>query len=320
MYFIGIDIGGTKSAVSIGDFVNNGINILDRVSIETGNGKPDNVLSKLLSLLYQLLDRYKISVSKVKGIGISCGGPLDSMRGIILSPPNLPGWDNIKVAEFFKNATGIKTFLQNDANACAVAEWKLGAGRGYNNLAFLTFGTGLGAGLILNGRLYTGANDNAGEIGHVRLTRYGPTGYNKTGSAEGWCSGGGIAQLGVMAVEKELENGNHPRLLEVAGSLENITAKLIGDLAETENDPLCIGVYNTCGYKLGMVISILIDILNPELIIIGGIYMRSATLLSKQIIEVMKRESLSPCPIITAGLGEKIGDYAALSIAVANYE
>lgn len=319
MYFIGIDIGGTKCAVSLGDTVNSDINIKNRVTIETGNRKPDAVLDELLRLLYQVLDRFEIEISEIKGIGISCGGPLDSIRGIILSPPNLPGWDNIKVVDFFETKTGIKTFLQNDANACAVAEWKHGAGRGYNNLIFLTFGTGLGAGLILNGRLYTGANDNAGEIGHIRLTEYGPVGYYKTGSAEGWCSGGGISQLGMMAVEKELEKGRYPRLLEAAGSLDNITAKLIGDLAETENDPLCLDVYNACGRKLGMVLSILTDILNPEIIIIGGIYMRSTALLSKRITEVIERETLTPCPIVPAGLGENVGDYAALSVAAANY-
>lgn len=316
MYYIGIDIGGTKCAVSLGETNGSDISIIDKVKFETGTREPHLVLAELLHALNKMLYEHGIKRPEIRSIGISCGGPLDSKRGIIMSPPNLPGWDNIKAVEFFENATCIKTFLQNDANACAVAEWKYGAGRGYSSMVFLTFGTGLGAGLIINGRLYSGANDNAGEIGHVRLTDSGPVGYNKAGSAEGWCSGGGIAQIGRTAVEAGVAEGKSPRLLEAAGSVENITAKLIGDLAETEGDRLCLDVYRICGEKLGAALSIMIDILNPEIIVIGGIYMRSAALLSKHITAVIEREVLSPCPIVAAGLGEKVGDYAALSVAV----
>src|SRR5690606_15592063 len=128
-------------------------------------------------------------------IGISCGGPLDSRRGVILSPPNLPGWDRIPVVEVFQQAFKVPVALQNDANAGALAEWLWGAGRGSHNMIFLTFGTGMGAGLILNGQLYSGTNDLAGEVGHIRLAPDGPVGYGKAGSFEGFCSGGGIKQL-----------------------------------------------------------------------------------------------------------------------------
>ena len=113
-----------------------------------------------------------------------------------MSPPNLPGWDNIDIVKQIKTHFGVPVHLQNDANACALAEWKFGAGRGTKNMVFLTFGTGLGAGLILDGKLYSGTNDNAAELGHIRLDRFGPVGFGKTGSFEGFCSGGGIAQLG----------------------------------------------------------------------------------------------------------------------------
>lgn len=121
-----------------------------------------------------------------KKVGISCGGPLNSTAGIIEGPPNLPGWNNVKIADILTSHYGVFASLQNDANACAVAEWKFGAGKGAQNMIFLTFGTGLGAGLILNGRLYSGTNDNAGEIGHIRLEEFGPSGYGKSGSFEGF--------------------------------------------------------------------------------------------------------------------------------------
>ena len=131
----------------------------------------------------------------LKRIGISCGGPLDSKKGIIFSPPNLPGWDNVPITRILSDEFGVETALQNDANACALAEWLMGAERGHSNMIFLTFGTGMGAGLILNGRLYSGTNDLGGEVGHIRLAKTGPVGFGKAGSFEGFCSGGGIAQL-----------------------------------------------------------------------------------------------------------------------------
>ncbi|MBQ7292692.1 MAG: ROK family protein, partial [Clostridia bacterium] len=180
--YIGIDIGGTKCAVVLGD--SNGI--LKKVAFKTEECK--QTITKILDIAE--------SFGTADAVGISCGGPLDSGRGVIMSPPNLPDWDNIPIVKLVSDRLGIPAYLQNDANACALAEWRFGAGRGTQNMAFLTFGTGLGAGLILNGRLVDGANGMAGEIGHIRLTDDGPTGYGKAGSAEGYCSGGGIARLG----------------------------------------------------------------------------------------------------------------------------
>jgi len=317
MYYIGLDIGGTKCAVSLGcDAAGSSLEILDKVRFETGQRSPYAVLEEFLTELKAMLDRHGLAADAIESIGISCGGPLNSRTGVIQSPPNLPGWDNIPAAEFFQQATGIPTWLQNDANACAVAEWKFGAGRGKNSVIYLTFGTGFGAGLILDGRLYSGATDNAGEIGHVRLTPDGPVGYYKKGSAEGWCSGGGLAQIGRMAVEKELAKGNSPLLLERAGGdCANISAKLIAELAKEENDPVCLEIYRTCGQKLGAAISILIDLIDPEQIIIGGVFMRSADLLIGEMQRVIGEEALHGCEIVPAGLGENVGDYAALSIA-----
>ena len=198
-YYIGLDIGGTKCAQTIGKIsANDELKILKRVEFPTAGQKPEVILDKFSGFIENTLKDYKIS-----GIGISCGGPLDSKRGVIMSPPSLPLWDNIKVVEYFESKFGIKTNLQNDANACAVAEWKFGAGRGAENMVFLTFGTGFGAGLILGGKLYGGTTDNAGEIGHIRLTERGPEGYRKKGSCEGYCSGSGMARLALIMGKKK---------------------------------------------------------------------------------------------------------------------
>ncbi|MBQ8208884.1 MAG: ROK family protein [Clostridia bacterium] len=319
MYYLGIDIGGTKCAVSLGEDVGKDFAVLAKVKFPTAGKKPNEVLDIFLSESEKLIASHSLKFSDIAGLGISCGGPLDAKKGIIMSPPNLPGWDDIHVTEFFEKHTGIPSKLQNDANACAVAEWLFGAGKGCDNVVFLTFGTGLGAGLILDGHLYSGTNDMAGEIGHVRLTEGGPIGYGKFGSCEGYCSGGGIAQLGKIAVTEALARGEKPRLLDAAGSIDAIDAKVIGDLAEKENDEFCLEIYRKCGEKLGITLSILVDILNPERIILGGVFMRSHGIIVPAMEKVMKNECLSyaldVCKVVPAGLGEHIGDYAALSLA-----
>ena len=137
----------------------------------------DEMMTEMLSETPEQTD--SITDKIADSIGISCGGPLDSRSGVILSPPNLPGWDDVLIAEYLENRYHTRAYLQNDANACAVAEWLYGAGKGCQNMIFLTFGTGMGAGLILNGQLYAGTNDNAGEIGHVRMQDFGPVGFGK---------------------------------------------------------------------------------------------------------------------------------------------
>ncbi len=315
-YYIGVDVGGTKCAVTLGKSECEDIKILVRREFPT-SGTPADVLNRFLFEIKDVLSENLLEFSDVTAIGISCGGPLDAEHGIVQSPPNLKGWDDVHITEFFEKNTGIASFLDNDANACAVAEWKLGAGKGKKNIIFLTFGTGLGAGLILDGRLYGGTNGNAGEIGHVRLRRSGPVGYGKIGSAEGFCSGGGIGRMGKAAAKKDKKAA--AALIEYAGGIENISAKNIAELARG-GDALCCDIYRRCGEMLGETLAILIDLLNPECIILGGVYMRSHDLLDEGMKKVLAREALDissgVCEILPAGLGESIGDYAALSLAM----
>lgn len=313
MKYIGLDIGGTKCAVSLGQDADTGFEVLERREFPTAGLSYQQVLERFSNEITRILQTNVIS-----RIGISCGGPLDSRRGIILSPPNLPGWDSVEITRYFEDRFSVPTMLQNDANACAVAEWLFGAGKGCRNLVFLTFGTGLGAGLILDGKLYSGTNDNAGEIGHIRLAPEGPVGYGKAGSMEGFCSGGGIAQLGVQRCREAVASREQPLLLREAGSYDRITAKLIAQLAD-RGDELCRSVYQTSGEMLGRGLSILIDLINPEVIIIGGVFMRSGHLLLPHAERVIRAEALSLsgqiCRILPAGLGEKVGDFAALAVA-----
>lgn len=314
MYILGFDIGGTKCAVVTALWDGKTIKISKKKSTPTDHGIG----------AYQMLDRlFELADSLIDNtpdkIGISCGGPLDSARGIIMSPPNLPGWDHIEIVKYIENHYNAPTKLQNDANACALAEWKFGAGIGCKNMIFLTFGTGLGAGLILNGKLYEGTNGNAGEIGHIRLEKDGPTGYCKRGSFEGFCSGGGIAQLGYVMALKCIENGTYPLYFKEGMSVNDINARSIADAA-AKGDSTALEVYRISGEYLGRGLSFLIDILNPEKIVIGSIFARNQALFLDTMTSEIEKEALSAstscCEIVPSALGEEIGDYASVATAL----
>ena len=312
-YYAGLDIGGTKCAALIGGVHDDGtIEILAKEKFPTA-GKPEEMLEKLCEAILRMKGDKVLTAA-----GISCGGPLSSEKGLILSPPNLPGWDEIPACKIVGEKLNIPCKLQNDADACALAEWKFGAGKGTDNMVFLTCGTGFGAGLILGGRLYTGACDMAGEIGHIRVTDKGPVGYGKAGSFEGYCSGGGIAQVAKTYAMEQLQMGKNTVFCRNYEELETISAKTVADAANA-GDPLALQVYKTCGYYLGRSLAMLVDLLNPEAVVLGSVYARCENLLADTCREVIEKECLpgaaARCKILPAQLGESIGDIAALAVA-----
>lgn len=315
MYLIGIDIGGTKCVISVGNASEIKLDIIEKVKFTTNTSIP---FEKFIKRFYNIIDEFLKSYN-ISAIGISCGGPLDSKNGIILSPPHLPNLHNVNIKELFENRYKIPCFLQNDANACALAEWLYGAGSRSENMVFLTFGTGLGAGLIINNKLYEGNNGNAGEVGHIRLSSNGPTGFGKCGSFEGFCSGSGIAQLGYTMGLSAYQQGKRPKFFNLTDP-NQITAKSIAQAIDEFNDETAINVFKKCGEYLGYGLSIIIDILNPEKIVIGSIFERSRDKLWDSCKKVINSEALAvsseSCEIVPAILGENIGDYAAITVGI----
>jgi glucokinase len=313
----GIDIGGTKCAVCLGETAGDQVSVRGKRRFAT-LASPGETLDAIRAALEALLEEHQGGVN-LQAIGISCGGPLDSRRGIVLSPPNLPGWDAIDVAGPLRERFNVPVGLQNDANACALAEWKWGAGRGCRNLIFLTFGTGMGAGLILDGRLYSGSNDLAGEVGHLRMQPHGPVGYGKAGSLEGFCSGGGLARQAQSVALEQLQLGQPPSFCQNYADLAGITAEKVA-LAARAGDPLALRVFQTTADELGRGLALLVDLLNPERIVIGSIYHRQRELLEPAALAMLAREALplalSVCQVVPAELGESVGDLASLSVAL----
>ncbi len=300
---IGLDLGGTKCAVSVWRE--------DRVEevARFGTGGWDEAYCRFCDAVAPLAEGAEVV------FGVSCGGPLDAAAGVILNPPNLPvSWHGVPIVRRLTERFGGRAFLMNDANACALAEWRFGAGRGAHHLIFLTCGTGMGAGLILNGRLYEGATGDAGEIGHVRLRADGPIGYGKAGSVEGWTSGGGIARLAKM----RLARAERPPPSWCPPGV-TLTTRLLADAAR-QGDPLSRDILAEAGAALGETLALLIDVFNPERIVIGGLYPRCEDLLGPAMRAALEREALpgprAACAIVPAALGETIGSHGAIAAAL----
>lgn len=282
----GIDIGGTKTAFIIGDMQGH---MLSRQEVQT----------KLYPGWQDLMEALVPKQGNPLAVGVSCGSPLDSKLGMILSPPNLPGWDEVPITDWLSNRLGVPAYLDNDANACALAEWRYGAGQGTHSMIYLTFGTGFGAGLILDDRLYRGQHGMSGEIGHARYARGGPVGYGKAGSYEGFCSGGGIAQMaGVSARET--------------------TARA------DAGDRAAIAVLRRSARALGSACALLIDLFNPQRIVIGSVFARAERWFRPEMERMISREALpgsvAGCDVVAAQLGDAVGDIAALSVGIDGLE
>jgi glucokinase len=312
--WIGVDIGGTKTAIVLSRRLPD---VIERLQFPTLPAKgPDRALSLIDKGIVAILKKHGLSKSTIRGIGVSCGGPLDRVRGIIQSPPNLASWIDVPIKAILERQFGVRCNVENDANAGAVAEHRYGAGHGCDNMVFLTMGTGLGAGIIVDGRLYRGIDDLAGEIGHVRLTRGGPIGYRKRGSVEGWASGGGMAQVAARIVAEHRRRRQRSVLMTHRGTL---TARDVCAAAK-RGDAVAMQIVRQTGERLGQVLAMLVDILNPQAIVVGGIAMRTSDMILGPAREVIAREALPAsarsCRVVPAGLGERIGDVAALCVAV----
>ncbi|NIM96766.1 MAG: ROK family protein, partial [candidate division Zixibacteria bacterium] len=276
MAIIGLDIGGTKCAL---------------VTVARRKGKVQTVCAFGTTTVQETLEGFFDRITELDPgenpvFGVSCGGPLDSEHGVIQRPPNLPDWTDIPICAMLEARFGGEAFLMNDANAGALAEWHYGAGRGTRNMIFLTAGTGMGAGLILDGHLYEGASGFAGEVGHIRLAPEGPIGHGKAGSFEGFCSGGGIAQL--ARVKAREMNGN---VSFNPGSIEAISSLHVGRAAAA-GDPVAREILARSGRYLGQALALLMDVLNPEVIVLGSVFARCRPYLEPSMKDVLSQEAL----------------------------
>ena len=293
---IGISIGGTKTAVTHA-FYDGKFSNIEKMLFPTNANDPEMEMKAI----FECIDNFDYPVDV---ISLITGGPQDTEKGLLLKPPHLPGFDNYPIVDVLKKKYHCDVYYLNDADACALAEYKFGAGRGYKNMAYLTFGTGFGSGLILNHKLYTGNNGMAGEIGHVRLSENGPVGYGREGTVEGYVAGGNIplwAKDFIKDKKTALNKYNPLTTKDIAIEARN------GDQVAKE-------IFDEVANRLGEAISVLLDILNLEIVVIGGIYPRCLDLLENKVKESVKKNSINykPCKIVPSLLEEEIDDYSSI--------
>lgn len=300
---LGLDIGGTKTGLILGDTAGR---IMRRVEIPTPAKEPfEPAIAMIAAAAEALLVECRLEgVSPPQAISVSVGGPLDIERGILYAPPHLAAWGEAHLKERLEDQFRLPVFVEHDGNAGALAEFTYGAGRGARNMVFLTMGTGLGAGLILNGQIYHGSSDMAGEVGHVRMAEDGPVQYGKPGSWEGFCSGAGLVSLAHW-----LQPGRWPPDLT--------TRDVIGQALD--GSPDARAVVAEAGRWLGRGLAMLVDILNPDVIVVGTLGVVLGDLLLGPAREVLQAEALpraaAACRVVPAQLGARLGDIAALMAA-----
>jgi glucokinase len=314
--WIGVDIGGTKTAVAL---CSKPPAIAARIEFPTLPARgPERVLDLIKKAIYKLISQHRLSYRDLAAIGISCGGPLDRIAGVIQAPPNLSTWVDVPILSILQHEFNLECRLENDANAGAIAEHRFGAGQGTQHMVFLTMGTGLGAGIITDGRLYHGASDLAGEVGHVRLTRTGPIGHGKAGSVEGWASGGGMAEAARRRVTAAVKKGVDTSLAAQTAD-GTLTARDVAEAARG-GDKLAKRIIHDTGSRLGQALAIVVDLLNPEVIVLGGLAMRLGDSLMAPARRMLETEALDvsvrACRIVPAALGGEIGDIAAICVAM----
>lgn len=264
--YIGVDIGGTKVAAGV---VNrNGEISRQTKALMSANDSAEAGLRSVLSAI-EYAATGDFDVKSIRGIGICSPGPLDPTSGVVLNPPNLPCWRNFPLAEEVSRVYGVPVKVDNDANAAALAEAIWGAGRGYRNVFFTIVGTGIGTGIVLDGRIYHGRTGAAGEGGHVTIDYKGPRcGCGKLGCIEALAAGPAIARRARAKLAGE--RTARSTILDLAnGNIDLVTSETVGQ-AYASGDPLAKEILLETVELLTVWLGNMIDLLEPEVMIMGG--------------------------------------------------
>lgn len=309
-HLLGMDIGGTKISLVLADEKGN---FLDRITFPTLPQRgPSPILEEIIARGKSLVLSHNASLAAV---GVSFGGPFDPQSGIFDSPANLPGWKAFPLRQVLQEAfPHLPVLIENDANAAALAEWRFGAGRGYRHLLYVTMGTGIGAGILADGRLLRGANNAAGEIGHVCLLPDGPScGCGRRGCLEAFCSGPAIARRAKEKIQAGMNSGD---LLDFV-SLDDLRTEDLLRAARRGN-PFALDHFRETAYFLGWGLSIAVNLLNPEVVILGTVATAAGDFFFHHLRDSVRRfamrRSAETVHIVPAGLGDLVGDYAALAL------
>jgi glucokinase len=303
---LAIDLGGTKIAAALISSDNRVTDKAHSLTLVSEGLQP--VTSRIFSMIDRLLSQSNTDPARLYGIAIAAAGAIDTDKGLITSSPNFPGWLNVPLRDMVRKRYGVDTRLVNDASAAALAEHRLGAGRGAANLIYITVSTGIGGGIIVNGELYSGTSGCAGEIGHMTIdTNWPECSCGNAGCLEVLASGKAVAG----EAKRRIREGEQSRLTDiVSGDLEGITAEKVA-MAAQGGDRLAMEVISRAATYLGVGMVNLVNIFNPEMIIVGGGLSKMGELLLGPAREVVRQRAFPLCAgavrIVTTGLGDDAG-------------
>jgi glucokinase len=265
MAFAGIDLGGTQLRVAVADDRGR-IRTVVREPTEAARGKR-HVINRMLAAVGQALEQDGTRARQVRALGIGMPGPLDPAAGLVLQPANLPGFRNVPLNRIMTRATHIPTFIHHDAHLAALGEYRRGAARGAHDLIYVTVSTGIGAGILVKGELYSGAHGIAGEVGHIVVQKDGPRcTCGNYGCVEAISSGTGISRAAREAAPVTPGSALH--------GIENPTPEDVARAARA-GDRLAIGILENAGAYLGIALGTLINLFNPDMIVLGGPVLKS---------------------------------------------
>ncbi len=309
--YIAVDLGGTNIRAACG--TRDG-HILARTSFLTqASDGPDAVIERIIKAIRQVWPAK--ANERVIAIGVSAPGPLDPWKGVVFNAPNLPGWSYVPLADLLTKAFHVPTRLGNDANLAALAEYHFGIGRGYKNMIYLTLSTGIGSGVICDGKLLLGEKGLAAELGHTCVDLNGPRcNCGNIGCVEAVAAGPAIARNAVTRI-KSGERSAISGL--VGGDLSRVSAATVGEAAQA-GDPLARAVVREAGQAIGAAIVSALHAFNPGLVICGGGLTKMGDLLMQPIRETVTERVMNPdyiVDIVLAALGDDVALLGALALA-----
>jgi glucokinase len=311
---LGYDIGGTKIAIALG--TSNG-GIIESARIPNKDRTPEDVLPELVKTGRKLMKKAGMKPADIKAIGIDAPAPMDIPNGLILNPPNNKSWDNVPIRDYLSEKIGVKAYLENDANAGALAEWMFGAGKGAKNMLYLTMSTGIGGGIIANGHLVHGRNFLAGELGHTIIDIDGPScNCGLKGCYEAFCGGRAVAQR----IHKELkQQKNHPLVKLAGGKVKDIDFVTLEKGVRAKNG-YALAIWDEICLRHAQAIGMFINIFNPEKIVLGTIPWACGDLIMDPIKQHLPRfcwkQMLKDCELTITQHGRDIGNYAGICSAL----
>ena len=313
---IGIDLGGTKISTAL---VGNDGEIIAHDYQQTRAAEGQSaVIERMLDAARRVMAQAGMDRSQVAAVGVGAPGPLDIEAGVVVAPPNLPGWDRVPLKQLIKDGLGIAAFLENDANAAALGEHRFGAGRGVEHMIYVTVSTGVGGGLILDGKLYHGAAGMAGEVGHIIVEPEGPLcGCGNRGCLEALASGTAIARR----ARERVAHGAPTLIADLAGGdPERITVRLVAEAADQGDKEAQTILAEAMNY-LGIGMANLVNLFNPQLIVIGGGVTNIGERLFQPVRGAIAQNALPSAAqavrVVPAALGDNAGVLGAAAVALA---